>query len=127
MAVQASSAAPSSTNISLERSPRLGFFAVVLIALAGASVAVYFGTGLHPIWLFAWIAPIPVLFIVPLLSRRWAFAASMLVWAIGGLNQWRYLHGVIQIPLVVTIASVLLPALVFAVGVMAYRGLRVWQ
>jgi apolipoprotein N-acyltransferase len=53
-----------------------------LFLLVGAGVApavlFYFGTGLHPIWGFLWLAPIPVLAVAPRLHGGAAFCSVQL-------------------------------------------------
>ena len=87
------------------------------LAAPASAVAFYFGTGLHPIWWLAWIAPIPVLLLAPRVSRGRAFVMAFLAYATGNLNEWHYFHGVLQMPLGITLTIVLVPALFFAVGV----------
>jgi apolipoprotein N-acyltransferase len=100
-----------------KRSP----LALILVAVAASAAALYFGTGLRPIWLLAWIAPIPVLLLAPRVSRTSAFAAALVACAIGDLTWWRYLHTAIEIPLASLLLVVCIPALVFAADVVAYR------
>lgn len=57
----------------------------VALSLASA-LAFYFGTGLHPIWWLTWLAPFPLLWLVPRLPLWQAFAASLLVSFVGWLN-----------------------------------------
>src|SRR5271169_4898719 len=86
-----------------------------------SSVAFFFGTGLQPIWWLAWLAPVPVLFLAPRVSRKLAFAVAVLAWAIGDLNEWHYLRGVLTIPAGIVLLITILPALVFAGAVLVYR------
>jgi len=74
-------------------------FGYALLALVASSVALYFGTGLHPAWWLTWLAAIPVLLIAPRLSRRAAFAVAFLAWAAGGLNMWKYFRVSLSAPL----------------------------
>jgi len=92
------------------------------LALVASSAALYFGTGLHPVWWLAWVAPIPVLLLAPRVSSGRAFGVAFVAWAAGSLNEWSYFHGVLQIPLGVALTIVLVPALFFAAGVLFYRG-----
>lgn len=94
-------------------------FALLAVFLSAA--ALYFGSGLHPHWWLTWLAPIPVLLIAPLLSRRSAFVAAFLAWAVGGLNLWSYLTTSISAPLVIAILVVVMPSLAFALDVLLYR------
>jgi apolipoprotein N-acyltransferase len=94
---------------------------LAVFGLIASPAALYFGTGLHPIWWLAWIAPIPVLLFASRASWRETFAVAALAWAIGDLNQWHYLHHVIEIPLVPTLLITILPGLIFAGDVLLYR------
>lgn len=98
-------------------------FGHVLLALISSSVALYFGTGLHPLWWLTWLAPIPVLLVAPRLSHRAAFAVAFLAWAAGGLNLWRYFRVSLSAPLLITLAVIVVPAVVFALDVCLYRWL----
>jgi apolipoprotein N-acyltransferase len=94
---------------------------LALPGLVGSAAAFYFGTGLQPIWWLVWVAPVPVLLLVPKVSRAWAFAIAFLALAAGNLNWWHYTHDALRLPLGVVLQIVLLPALVFAVDVLVYR------
>jgi apolipoprotein N-acyltransferase len=98
---------------------------LALLAFVASSAALYFGTGLHPIWCLVWVAPVPVLLLAPRVSRRLAFAVAvaLLAWAVGGLNEWHYFHGLLEIPTGIVLLITLLPALFFAVAVLGYRSL----
>ena len=98
--------------------PHAGIIAGSLIASA---LAFYFGTGLHPIWWLTWLAPLPLLLIAPRLSLWQAFASSLLASFIGGLNLWHYFRSVLEVPLAPTIIFMVLPACVFALGVLLFR------
>jgi apolipoprotein N-acyltransferase len=98
---------------------RIALLGLALAAIASA-VALYFGSGLHPIWWLTWLAPLPVLAFAPRAPRWIAFAASLAAWAVGSLNMWHYLH-LVQVPIPVVIAATLLPALIFAAAVDGFR------
>ena len=105
---------------------------VLLAAGVIASAALfYFGTGLHPIWLMTWLAPLPVLLVAPYASGRSACLAAFFAFALGGLNLWNYLHRTLSIPFGLALGIVLLPALVFALDVLFFRRLvrrgAIWQ
>lgn len=93
---------------------------LAFLALIGSSAALYFGTGLHPIWWLAWLAPIPVLLLAPRVSRKWAFGVALFSWAAGALNEWHFFRGILGIPLIIVLLVTLLPALFFAADVLAY-------
>jgi apolipoprotein N-acyltransferase len=94
---------------------------IALAALAVSSLALYFGTGLHPLWCLTWLAPVPVLVAAPRLSRGWAFVLAFCAWALGGLNMWTYYHLNLEIPFAVSALAILIPTFVFAISVMVYR------
>jgi len=80
----------------------------------------WFATALNPVWWLTWIASLPVLLAAARVSGRIAFLAALAAWAIGGLNQWSYLHGSIGLPWPIALLGVLRPALVFAVAVILW-------
>jgi apolipoprotein N-acyltransferase len=95
--------------------------AIAIAAIFLSAVAFYFGTGLHPVWLLTWFAPIPVLLVAPRLSRPAAFAVAFLAWVGGGINVWNSYIVVLQIPVLVAIVATALPALLFGFDVLLYR------
>jgi apolipoprotein N-acyltransferase len=94
---------------------------IALVAALTSGIALYLGTGLHPVWWAMWFAPVPVLLAAANLSRRWTFAAAFGAWAAGGLNMWKYYHVALEIPLIPSLLFIALPALVFAGIVLVYR------
>ena len=90
-------------------------------ALSGA--AWWFGTGLTPIALLAWLAPLPVLLAAPRLRLQWALLAALAAGVCGGLNLWHYLQDVIRLPLIVAVQIAAMSGLTFALAVIAHRGL----
>ena len=80
-------------------------FGYAALALLSSAVALYFGTGLHPLWWLTWLAPIPVLVVAPRLSQKAAFAMAFLAWAVGGLNLWRYIRVSLSAPLLLGAAD----------------------
>jgi len=98
-------------------------FGYAALALLSSAVALYFGTGLHPLWWLTWLAPIPVLVVAPRLSQKAAFAMAFLAWAVGGLNLWRYFRVSLSVPLLLALLVVMTPVLAFAIDVLLYRWL----
>ena len=98
---------------------------VLLAGAAGVASAVlfYFGTGLHPIWWTLWLAPVPVLAIAPRLSRLTTFLVATAAFLIGGLNMWNYLAHELGLPRPLIIASLVIPAVLFGLGVLFVRTL----
>lgn len=94
---------------------------ICLAALIASLVAIYLGTGLHPLWPFLWIAPIPLLIIAPRVSRPVAFGSAFIAFAGGSLNQWHYAHSLIQMQAQILILFICVPSLVFALGLLFYR------
>ena len=92
-------------------------------AIALSAVGWWFGGGLHPWWWLAWLAPLPVLWLAPRVPARWAALAAFAAYALGGMDQWHYLHGVIGLPLPFDLYAIAAPALVFALCTLLYRRL----
>ncbi|TPG08388.1 hypothetical protein EAH88_12235 [Rhodanobacter glycinis] len=94
-----------------------------LAATALAALGWWFGSGVHPLWWLTWLAPLPVLWLAPRVRARWAALAAFAAYAIGGINQWEYLHGYIGLPVVAIIQAVGTPALMLALCVLLFRRL----
>lgn len=96
---------------------------VLLVIAAGLVSAAlsYLGTGLHPMWPLLWVAPIPLLAIAPRLRASTAFLLASVAWLIGGLNQWNYFTHVIELPLPLIAFALIVPAVVFGLGVLFTR------
>lgn len=92
-----------------------------MIALILSAPAWYFGTGLHPIWILTWLAPLPILLVAPRVSQSLVFVGAFLAFAVGSLNVWSYNHAV-AVPLWLALVAVTAPALVFGGIVLFYRG-----
>jgi apolipoprotein N-acyltransferase len=94
---------------------------LILTAVAGlvSALAWFFGTGLHPVWWLTWIAPLPVLLVVPRLSRWSALGVAFAAFTIGGLNVWSYDR--IVTPFWLTMVILLAPSLVFSFIVLMHR------
>ena len=104
---------------------RLDRFAmpVWLAATALAALGWWFGSGPHPLWWLTWLAPLPILWLASRIRACWAALAAFAAYALGGLNQWDYLHGYIGLPLATIIYAVGTPALVFVLCVLLFRHL----
>ena len=94
-----------------------------LAATALAALGWWFGSGVHPLWWLTWLAPLPVLWLAPRVRSRWAALAGFAAYAIGGINQWEYLHGYIGLPVVAIIQAIGTPALMLALCVLLLRRL----
>ena len=100
-----------------------GKLAAVLAATVLGALCWWFGSGLHPQWWLAWLAPLPVLWLAPRLRARWAALAAFAAYALGGCNQWVYLHGVVGLPLPFIMEAIAGPALVLMLAVLLHRRL----
>jgi apolipoprotein N-acyltransferase len=89
------------------------------LAIASSATAYFYGTGLHPLWILTWLAPLPI-FIIAVRHSKWAAAlAAFSVFALGGVNQWAYFR-VVASP-VVAVIVVVVPALIFAGITVVFR------
>lgn len=96
----------------------LGVTAVALSALGW-----WFGSGLHPWWWMTWLAPLPVLLAAPRLRAGWCALVAFAAYALGGLNEWDYLHGHIGLPLAVIVLAIAGPGVTLALCTLLYRRL----
>jgi len=96
----------------------------LLIAATTASASLWwFGSGLNPHWWATWLAPLPVLLLASRVRKRWAALAAFTAYAIGGLNEWTYLHDVLALPSVLCAIVVAEPGLFLALCVLLFRRL----
>jgi apolipoprotein N-acyltransferase len=98
---------------------KLKNFIYMLVAIAASGAAYFYGTGLHPHWYFAWLAPLPILVMAPRVTRWPAVLAAFTAFLIAGLDMWSYYRVVTPLP--VTLIVLLLPSVLFALVVLAYR------
>ena len=94
-----------------------------LAATALAALGWWFGSGLQPLWWFAWLAPLPVLCLAPRVRTPWAALAAFVAFALGGLNQWVYLHEAIRLPMPIVMYAIGMPAIALTLCVVLYRRL----
>jgi apolipoprotein N-acyltransferase len=97
--------------------------AVALLAAATTAALIWFGTGLFPIWLLMWFAPLPVLLFAARSSWWAAMLAAVLAWAVGGIKLWHYFSAALHIPLAIRLEILIAPAVVFSFAVLLYRAL----
>jgi apolipoprotein N-acyltransferase len=102
---------------------RAGRAALVLSAVLLTAGAYFLSSGLHRVWWLAWLAPLPILCLAPKLRTWDALAIAFVARALAGLNFWNYLRYVVQFPLWLELAAILIPAACFAFAVVLYRGL----
>ncbi len=93
--------------------------AAVLLSAA----ALWYGTGLEPVWGLTWLAPLPVLAFALRAPALAAAVAAFAAWVLGGLNLWHYYRGVLGVPLPVVLLAITLPAIAFAGLALLARGL----
>src|SRR4249919_4329329 len=96
----------------------------VLVACAAAALsaaAVWFGSGLRPIWWMAWLAPIPMLWLAMRSGWRTWVPATLVAFALGSLNLWAYLHDRLHLPANVIVQLIVLPAVVATLLVAIFR------
>lgn len=97
---------------------------VVLGAIVLTAGAYFASSGLQRLWWPVWLAPLPILWLAPRLRAWQAFAVALVARALAAaLNFWHYLRYVVQFPLWLVLVTILLPATLFALAVIFYRGL----
>jgi apolipoprotein N-acyltransferase len=111
----------------MDSKPSNAFVAAPCLAISAALF--FLGTGLAPLWVLTWFAPIPLLWVASRLSARQVFFVAAAAYALGELNEWSYSRTVLATWIV---ASVLLfIACMFAVGVLLFRMAivrgKIWQ
>src|SRR5690348_2291299 len=94
-----------------------------LAATALSALAWWFGSGVHPHWWLAWLAPLPVLWLAPRVRARWAALAAFAAYTTGSFNLWVYLHVYIGLPASVLAYAIGLPGLMLVPCVLLYRRL----
>lgn len=98
---------------------KLSDTALVALSLAISAALFFLGTGLAPLWILTWLAPIPVLWASPRLSASSAFLVAAFAFALGGLNEWYYLA--LVVPLWVSLLNAVAPACIFGLAVLLFR------
>lgn len=97
----------------------VGLSAIVLTA-----GAYFVSSGLHRLWWPVWLAPLPILLLAPKLRAWQAFTAALVARALAtALNFWHYVRHVVQFPFWLALATILVPAALFALAVVFYRAL----
>src|ERR1700760_3591380 len=64
---------------------------LVAFCLTASAALFFFGTGLTPVWLLLWFAPIPVLWLAPRMPAGQAFLVAAAAYVLGGFNIWFYM------------------------------------
>jgi apolipoprotein N-acyltransferase len=92
-----------------------------MVAAIVLSAAGYYWTyGLFPVWWLAWLAPLPVLWLAPRVPGWAAGGMAFIAMALAGFDKWSY-YRLLHLPLWLSIAAVVEPAIVFAFAVSLYR------
>lgn len=95
---------------------------LAVTAVVASSALFFWGTGLHPAWWLTWLAPLPVLLASQKLGRWSTFFIAALSWISGTTNMWYYFLRAIEMPIPVVVFLSLIPACLFAFGVLLFRG-----
>ncbi|MBI5085965.1 MAG: hypothetical protein HZB13_15375 [Acidobacteria bacterium] len=94
-----------------------------VLGISASSAMFYFGNGLEPWWPLMWVAPAPVL-LLALRSRWWlAAVAATATILLSSLNMWSYFTKTLAGPASAWVGIFSAAALVFAAGVLLFRGL----
>src|SRR5690349_23123934 len=72
--------------------------AVRIAATLVSAILFYFGTGLEPWAWCLWLAPLPLLAVVPKVRGRTAFGMSAVAWLGGESALWQYFLGSLSLP-----------------------------
>jgi apolipoprotein N-acyltransferase len=92
---------------------------LVALCLTASAALFFFGTGLTPVWMLLWFAPIPVLWLAPRIPAGQALLFAASAYILGGLNIWFYMS--LVTPVWVTLLNAIVPACLFATAVVLYR------
>lgn len=92
-----------------------------LIAVLLTALLHFFGTGLEPLPLLTWFIPLPMLLVAPRMRAWTAGTAATVAWTAGGMNMWTYQRDLLEMPIPLSAASILVPALVAAAATLVFR------
>jgi len=94
------------------------------LALLSTAALLLAGNGMNPVWPLMWVAPIPVLLLAAeTKSWRIAAGAAALSMLLGSLTMLHYLHFVLHLPVMAWLVPFSIASLLFAAGVLLFRGL----
>lgn len=93
------------------------------IAIVLTALLLWWGTGMEPLWPLMWLAPMPVLLIATRVSAWRTAGLAFAAWFIGMFTMWRYLHGLIDVPIVDLLMNFSVMALVFSIATLLFRAL----
>jgi len=95
-----------------------------MLAVLTTAVLLLAGNGMNPVWPLMWIAFIPVLLLAAeTTSWRVAAGAAALSILLGSLTMLYYLHFALHLPVIAWLIPFSIASLLFAVGVLLFRGL----
>ncbi|WP_167837611.1 nitrilase-related carbon-nitrogen hydrolase [Nocardia altamirensis] len=100
-------------------------FVLAASAIVLSALLWYFGTGLRPVPGLAFLAPLPVLLLVPRVSARTAFLAGALSWLGGEVRIWCYLTDTVAQPVPVAVLLLGGSAVLFGLIAVLMRALLV--
>jgi apolipoprotein N-acyltransferase len=103
-------------------SERGGGLVLAASAAALSAVAFYIGTGLHPQWWAAWLAPVPPLLYAYRSKAVAACLVAFTAYAAGSTNLLLYFR-VLELPIAIRILALTGPSVVFALGILLSRTL----
>jgi apolipoprotein N-acyltransferase len=96
----------------------------VTLAVVSTAALLLVGNGMNPLWPFMWVAPLPVLLLAAeTTSWRVAAGAAALSMLLGSLTMLYYLHYVLRMPALAWFIPFSIASLLFAGGVLLFRGL----
>lgn len=91
-------------------------------AVAASAVLFFFGTGMSPVAVLTWVAPLPIMLLAPRVPTRTAIAAAFVAYLLGTTNSWAFQlrsHDVPFVPMGIVIDVGM--SLVFTASVWAFR------
>jgi apolipoprotein N-acyltransferase len=94
-----------------------------LLALGASAVLFYFGTGMAPIAVLAWLAPLPVLLLARRVSAKVAIGVASIAYFLGSASGWNYFLHSIDVPLPMALLINIGGAALFGLIVGLFRAL----
>ncbi len=90
-------------------------------ATVASAVLFFFGTGLHPLPELAWLAPLPVLLLVPRVPGVAAFGCAFAAYLAGSAGSWSYFWHSLSVPRPAALGILGGSAVVFALSALLFR------
>lgn len=94
-----------------------------VVALAASAGLFFLGTGFAPIPALTWIAPLPILWLAPRVSRRTAYGVTFLAYLLGLAGQIEFFLRTPSVPLPIGMLIVVGSSLLFGLPVLLFRAL----